>query len=82
MSKSNRPGIRRVDNNKFRIRVTAIDPETGRRKEIDRVVTAANINEAVKAQVALRDELRTAVVEPNRVTLEAYARRWLEKKEA
>ena len=73
------PGIRRVGPNKYRIRVTATCPRTGRRKELDRVVDCGSAQEALKAQVMMREELvRSEVSE--RVRLKEYARRWFERK--
>ncbi len=66
--------------NTWRIRVVGTDPTTGRRKEIDRVVEAANKHQAAKIESQLRDGL--AVDKQARPTVKAYCDSWYQRKVA
>lgn len=74
------PGIRRMGTNRYRIRVTTTDAETGRRKEVDRVVSCGSLQEAVRVQGELREELLAAREEAERVTVRDFATRWFERR--
>jgi integrase len=70
------PGVERVEKGTYRIRGSYIHPKTGRRREMDRIVTAESPAEAsAKRNAALREAAGSAVEERPRV--EAFARSWL-----
>ncbi|MGB8332814.1 MAG: hypothetical protein WCE62_22000 [Polyangiales bacterium] len=46
MSKSRYPGIERLSSGRYRVRVTWIDPKTGKRKDQKKVISAASMAEA------------------------------------
>lgn len=79
--KTRYPGVTRLENAKFEIRVKIINPKTGKEKDIKRVIEAANPS----AAAAMREELRTeATSDPlsmqERVRLADYATSWLNTK--
>lgn len=81
MSNSKRPGIRLIDTNKYRLRVTTTHPLTGKRKEIDRVISAASIKEAQAAWDQLHEELHTEAQSKLVIpTVGDYALSWTERK--
>lgn len=73
------PGISKVGPNRYRIRLTMVDPLTGRRKAIDRLVNAQDIREAAASAAQLQRVLRDDPVE--RPTVAVYAKRWLERRQ-
>jgi integrase len=58
MPKRTYPGIERLPDGRKRIRLAPVDPRTGRRKEIDRVVEAT-MDEATRLRQQWMDEVRT-----------------------
>jgi hypothetical protein len=74
--------IRRIKTkpNHWRVRVVGTDPATGRRREIDRVVEAANQREAARIEVQLRDELTAD--KHDHPTVRAYCDSWFQRKVA
>ena len=74
------PGVKRVGERVFRVRGKVIDPRTGRRKEIDRVVEAASVHEAARARAELL-RLEERRVEPaRRLRVGEYAQSWMRSK--
>ncbi len=76
------PGIEAMSDGRKRIRLRAVDPRTGRMKEVDRTVTAT-VEEAAKLREQWREEIRFA----ERVAKEAprlrdYVQSWLRSKAA
>jgi integrase len=75
-SKTLYPGVERAGKGLYRIRGTYIHPKTGRRRELDRIVTAESPAEAsAKRNAALREAAGSVAEERPRV--EAFARSWL-----
>lgn len=75
------PGIKKLPNGKFEIRVKTTDPKTGREKDIKKVVTATNAAQANE----MREHLRRATLEAEttrneRLRVREYAERWLRGK--
>lgn len=74
------PGIIAMPDGRKRIRLRAVDPRTGRMKEVDRVVTVP-MEEAIVLQQQWRRDIRTAdqraVVVPR---LADYATSWIKSK--
>jgi len=71
------PGIEALPDGRKRIRLRAMDPRTGRMKEVDRIVEAT-VENALKLQAELRAEIRRgahAAAEVPRLT--AYVTSWL-----
>ena len=77
MSKSRYPGIMTMSDGRKRIRLRAVDPRTGRMKEVDRVIEGS-----VEAAAALRAELRSRIKDDSNGAVQVprlgdYAISWL-----
>ncbi len=71
-------GIMHLAHNRYRIRVKAIDPKTGKSKEVARVVECDGPKEAMARRDEIRAEIeRGGAVKAERVRVEAFARKWL-----
>lgn len=72
-------GIRRLREGVYRIRVTWIDPRTGRKEDERRIVQCGSLEEAAKVRADLATELahRDAEETAERQQVRAYARSWL-----
>jgi hypothetical protein len=78
--KTKYPGIEELLDGRKRIRLRAVDPRTGRMKEVDKIITGT-VQQAVKLREQWRDEIRDA----DRVVKEvprlgAYAESWIASK--
>lgn len=74
------PGVQRRPDGRFRIRVKARDPKTGRLKELKKVLDVATHAKAAKAKQELREQFEAGSTTRNRVRLTDYARSWLRGK--
>jgi integrase len=81
-SKTKMPGVTRLADGRYRVRAYMTDPKTGRERELDRVISAANVAEAGSIRDALRRELLSgrADAKRERIKLAAYASSWLQSK--
>jgi integrase len=70
------PGIY-VCGDQYRIRVRAIDPRSGRLREVDRVVRSISLDAAVEQREALRRELDARLSELPRSRIVDFGRYWL-----
>jgi len=74
------PGIQAMSDGRKRIRVRAVDPRTGRMKEVDRVITVSK-EEAIRLQQEWRRDIHTADQQSAEVPrLTAYATSWMKSK--
>ena len=81
MSKSRYPGIERLSSGRYRIRVTWIDPKTGKRKDQKKVIAATSMAEASSQRELLRIQLLTGGTTPeHRLRLGEYASSWMRGK--
>lgn len=72
------PGILRLGEGTYRIRVSAVDPRTGKLKEVYRRRTGITVQEAVKLQGEWREEIRRGEAGGReRMRLRDYAASWL-----
>lgn len=81
MERTKYPGVQRLREGRYRVRVKALDPKTGRTKDVIRIVEAKSTAEAS----AMRDDLRRAIeTEANgvraRVRLADAATSWMRTK--
>jgi integrase len=82
MKRTRYPGITPMKGNEYRIRVVGLDPKTGRRKEVDRVVPCRSIAEAQAKRLEFKKEIEAGgEPEAERVRLADYARSWLAGKQ-
>ena len=81
MSKSRYPGIQRLSAGRYQVRVTWIDPKTGKKKNQKKVIAAASISEASSQRELLRAELLTSgTTLRERLRLGEYASSWMRGK--
>src|SRR5438128_690344 len=74
------PGIQAMSDERKRIRLRAVDPTTGRMKEVDRVITVP-MGEAIVLQQQCRRDIRTAdVVSVAVPCLADYATSWIKSR--
>ena len=74
------PGIQAMSDGRKRIRVRAVDPRTGRMKEVDRVVTVSK-EDAIRLQQEWRRDIHTADRQSAEVPrLTDYATSWMKSK--
>jgi integrase len=69
-------------NGGYRVRVRAIDPQTGTLKEVNRVFNAITLREAIAKQVELRNEMEEPMAAAQRLRVGGFARLWIESKAA
>ena len=74
------PGVLRVAEKLFRVRGFVVDPRTGRRREIDRVIKAASVHEAKRAREEMLLKEEQAVEPVTRVRVGEYAQSWMRSK--
>lgn len=68
---------------RYRVRVSAIDPDDGERKDRQRTLPeGATLEEAVEARQSLKDEIETPTRSPQRSTILSYAKDWLKRKKS
>jgi integrase len=73
-------GIEKLPDSRVRIRARAVDPRSGKEREIDRVVMAS-MEEAIKLQAEWRDEIRRAAERQKEVPrLAGFAASWMRSK--
>ena len=81
MSKSRYPGIQRLSAGRYQVRVTWIDPKTGKKKDQKKVIAAASMAEANSQRELLRAQLLTSgMTQRERVRLGEYASSWMRGK--
>jgi len=74
-------GIKKLPDGRLEIRVRGVDPRTGKRKEVRRVVEWRGIRKARELQRQWREELENpTIADAQRLTLSDYAKRWLKSK--
>lgn len=74
------PGVQKRQDGRFRVRVKARAPKTGRVKELKKVLDVATHAEAAKAKQELREQFEAGSSARNRERLADYARSWLRGK--
>ena len=78
--KTKYPGIETMSDGRKRIRLRAVDPRTGRMKEIDKIITGT-VQEAAKLREEWRDQIRNADHAAKDVPrLRTYVQSWLASK--
>src|SRR5258708_4137229 len=75
------PGIWRTKTG-YRVRVRAIDPRTGTRKEANRSYDGITLKEAVKRQVEMREDLLVGTAVRRRMRVGEFAKLWIGSKSA
>lgn len=73
------PGVYMVNRDRFYLRARVVDPRTGQKKEVDRVVQAASAREAAALRAELIESFATGPA-TGRVRVGDFARSWIESK--
>lgn len=66
----------------YRVRVRVTDPRSGRRREANRIVRDASLEDAAERRRSLRNELEARLKEPPRRRVADFGRYWLNMKRA
>src|ERR1051325_6262576 len=74
------PGVYRVDEMTYWIRAKVTDPRTGKKKEVEKFLERATLQEAAQQRADLADSMKRPLVEAKRMRVGDYARLWLESK--
>jgi integrase len=74
------PGIFRVDDNTHRVRAKAIDPRTGKTKEIDRLLNGVSAREASVMRAAMIKEALGPAADAQRMRVGEFAQSWMKSK--
>lgn len=74
------PGVKKLGNKKYRVRGKAIDPRTGKSKEVDRVLNNVTAQQAARKREELLDEVRAAGQTNQRMRVGEYAQLWMKSK--
>lgn len=85
MAKRKYPGIDRMKDGLYRVRVTYLDPTTGKRREVDRQIEATSVTMAVRVREELREELKAQAAlvpapQPQPRTVRDYVTSWLQQR--
>jgi len=75
------PGVLRLRDKEYRIRGKAVDPRTGRKREVDRVLKGVTAREAARIRANLVADERERS-RSDRVRVTDFARSWIESKAA
>ncbi|HZS36612.1 MAG TPA: site-specific integrase [Polyangia bacterium] len=73
------PGIWKTQTG-YRVRVRAVDPKTGMLREANKTYHGITIRDALKRQVAMREELQAGASRMERMRVGEFARLWIESK--
>jgi integrase len=75
------PGVYRINDNTYRIRVKATDPRTGKARQIERVLEGVSAQEAARQRAESTDQIKAGNVGGGeRLRVGEYARSWIESK--
>jgi integrase len=74
------PGVYRMDEMTYWIRVKVTDPRTGNKKEVEKLLERVTIQEAAQERADLSESMKKPLAEVQRMRVGDYARSWLESK--
>jgi integrase len=74
------PGVFRLDQASYWIRAKVVDPRTGKPREIDRVLDGVTAHEAAQQRDSLINEIKSPIVQAQRVRVGEFAKSWIESK--
>jgi integrase len=74
------PGVYRMNEMTYWIRVKATDPRTGKTKEVAKLLEGVTIQQAAQERAELMEATRKPIAEAQHVRVGDYARSWLESK--
>lgn len=74
------PGVLKIDERKYVIRLKAIDPRTGKKKEVAKLLDGVSPQEAAQARAELMDGIKNPVERTGKVRVGDFAKSWIESK--
>jgi len=74
------PGVLRIDDNTYCIRLKVTNPRTGRKKEVARVLKGTSPQEAARLRAELMEAVKNPVALARKVRVGDFARSWIESK--
>ena len=74
------PGVYRIDDATYWIRAKATDPRTGKKKEVEKLVTGVSAQVAAARRTELLKEIKAPVGAARKVRVGEFARSWIESK--
>jgi integrase len=74
------PGVLRIDENTICIRARTIDPRTGKKKEISKLLEGASAQEAAQKRAELLDAVKKPIGTTAKVRVGDFAKSWIESK--
>lgn len=73
-------GVQRVDENTHRIRAVAVDPRTGKRKQVEKLVQGVSAQQASRLRAEMLEEIQRPVQTAQRVRVGEFAQSWMRSK--
>jgi integrase len=74
------PGVLRIDENTMCIRVRTIDPRTGKKKEVAKLLEGVSAQEAAQKRAELLEAVKHPIGTTAKVRVGEFARSWIESK--
>jgi len=78
--KTRYPGVQKIDDKTYRVRVKLMDPRTGTTQEVDRLVEAMSAREASQKRAQLMTEAREETENHKRMRVGDFAKSWIASK--
>jgi len=73
-------GVYRVDDNTHRIRAVGVDPRTGKRKQVEKLVQGVSAQQASRLRAEMLEEIQRPVQTAQRVRVGEFAQSWMRSK--
>jgi integrase len=74
------PGVLRIDDNTMCIRARTIDPRTGKKKEVAKLLEGVSAKQAAQQRAALLETVKHPIGTTAKVRIGDFARSWIESK--
>jgi hypothetical protein len=74
------PGVYRVDDMTYWIRAKATEARTGKKKEVEKLLSGVTIQQAAQQRADLVNAMKKPIAEAKRMRVGDYAKLWLESK--
>lgn len=78
--KTRYPGVYRVNDNSYRIRAVAVDPRTGRKKAVEKLLEGVSAQVAARMRSELLEEIRASTEVAERQRVSDFAKSWIASK--
>lgn len=74
------PGVYKVGSKEYRVRATAIDPRTGKKRSEEKLVSGVSAQQAARVRAELIEGIRKPTPERKRVRVGEFAQSWMKSK--